>query len=207
MTWRRLGEQENLMTPGVIQDVSPNGLALCLDAPVRAASILVVQLDEPPASLVQPFLVRVKYVRRREEGGWQAGGSFARKLEDAQYHDLVGATAATTEPPRLSNGKRELRTDRREKTENCLTVRIKPVNLLRPAAVGRLRNRSKGGLGLFSLAAFPAGTILDVRVEASDAAPWLQLRVKHCRPYERQWILGCQFTEPPEPMALAQFDS
>ena len=209
VAWRLLGEQEDQLTSGEVYDLSRTGLALRLDTPLRVASILMVKLVDVHGWTGEPFLVRIKHVNPLEEGVWVAGCSLTRKFTEDEFQFLMLYTSdqvpLTPDQPKRPCGRREHRDSNRLSSEKWLSVRIKPMNLLRPEGLGRLRDRSKGGLGLVSLIAFPPGTILNVRLEQTEMAPWVQVRVKHCRPHERQWILGCQFTEKPTPSALAQF--
>lgn len=206
ITWRMLGEKEHLMTPGEVHNFSKHGMACRLDAPVKSGGILVVTLDEPPAGFEEPFLLRIKHVTVHEAGGWLAGCSFTRRFTEAEFQVLLNISREPLpESPSWPGGMQERRAAPREEVEKWLSVRLRPVNLLRPEVTGRLKDRSKGGLGLISQAAFPAGSILDVRLEQTEISPWVQLRVVHCRSHEREWILGCQFTEMPSSDALSQF--
>src|SRR5438552_1530247 len=92
ITWRLLGEKEDLMTPGEICNLSAVGIALSLDAPVRVGNILVVQLQETVAGFAEPFLVRIKHIQPRDEGGWLVGCSFARQVGEADLAALVEAS-------------------------------------------------------------------------------------------------------------------
>jgi CheY-like chemotaxis protein len=62
-----------------------------------------------------------------------------------------------------------------------------------------VRDRSREGLGLWLARPLPVGTVLAVRpAGAPEATPWVELRVKHCRPHEHGWAVGCQFVRPPD---------
>jgi hypothetical protein len=182
-------------------------MALCLDAPVRSGGILVAKLETAPAALKEPFLLRVKHVKPAIEGGWSAGCSFTRAFSDHEFQALLDAGHEPVDPSsKTADGRRENRLAPRASTAKMLSLRVKPVNLLRPEVVARLKDHSRGGLGLISAAAFPSGTVLNVRIEGVEASTWVQVRVKHCRACERQWLLGCQFTEVPPATVLAQFN-
>ena len=66
------------------------------------------------------------------------------------------------------------------------------------AARGTVLDRSTGGLAIAADVAPPAGAVLGVCPEPhSREAPWVQVRVRHCRRDGDGWVLGCQFLSPP----------
>jgi serine/threonine protein kinase len=61
---------------------------------------------------------------------------------------------------------------------------------------GWVLDRSAGGLGLVLRAALEIGTVVKVRPERPGTpAPWVQVRVIHCRRESVRWRVGCQFVE------------
>jgi len=61
---------------------------------------------------------------------------------------------------------------------------------------GMVVNRSDGGLALLVARPLEADALLSVRAqEAPERVPWVQMRVRHCHPEGREWLIGCQFTE------------
>jgi hypothetical protein len=54
---------------------------------------------------------------------------------------------------------------------------------------------SPGGLRLHSPLPLDRGTVLYVRpADVCEEGSWIPVEVRHCRPDERGWTLGCQFT-------------
>jgi hypothetical protein len=79
-----------------------------------------------------------------------------------------------------------------------------PVDLNDACASGasylaHILDRSKSGLCIAVSEPVAMDTILSVRSRAyADAAVWVQIRVRHCRQKDHQWLLGCSFvTEQP----------
>jgi CheY-like chemotaxis protein len=56
-------------------------------------------------------------------------------------------------------------------------------------------DRSPGGLCLSAPAEAEPGTVLHVRPVAGAATPWVPVEVRHRRPAEGRWAVGCQFAE------------
>jgi hypothetical protein len=189
-----------------VRDVSPSGLALYVNAALRPGSILLLKMENAAGWYSEPTLVRVRHVRALSTGCWLAGCSFTRKMNDEEFTRFLNdtqplAVGKDAPTPTAADERRSNRVD----SEHWLSVRIKAVSLLRPESLGRLLDMSEGGLGLVSVSAFPAGALLEVRLEQSLSAPWVPIRVKHCRPQERKWVLGCQYVGTPTPEQLAQF--
>jgi hypothetical protein len=65
--------------------------------------------------------------------------------------------------------------------------------------LANILDRSKSGLCIAVDQPVAADTILSVRAHKyEDAAVWVQIRVRHCRQKNHQWLLGCSFvTEQP----------
>jgi CheY-like chemotaxis protein len=72
-------------------------------------------------------------------------------------------------------------------------------------AGGVVLNRSSQGLGVRVDRGTPAGAILHVRPELAPATPWLPVEVRHCRPRNQHWMLGCRFVNVPSPSDLLLF--
>ena len=86
--------------------------------------------------------------------GYVASNGAKKACSAAEFQVLLGISLEPPpEGPQRPCGKRENRIAPREDMGKWLSVRIKPVNLLRPEVTGRLKDRSKGGLGLISMAA------------------------------------------------------
>jgi hypothetical protein len=59
---------------------------------------------------------------------------------------------------------------------------------------GWVVDRSSGGLGLVLERPLPVECVINVRsANAPPEAPWVQLRVRHCRPLKGTYQVGCQF--------------
>jgi hypothetical protein len=61
---------------------------------------------------------------------------------------------------------------------------------------GWVQGRSAGGLGLFVGRALEIGTVVKVRPDRPGvAAPWVEVRVIHCKRESVRWRVGCQFVD------------
>jgi hypothetical protein len=210
ISWRLLGEQDGLFSPGHLRDISRSGAAAYLDTPVKQGSILLLKLEDVPGWTSDPYLVRVRHVAALSGVSWLAGFSFTRRFTEEEFAVLLDATqhlAPAADLPRATNGGVEKRKTTRRGGPQWQPIRIKAVNILRPETIGRVRDHCTDGLGIVSLVAFPVGTVLNVRADQPEVsgANWVQVRVRYCRPYERQWIIGCEFTGKLLPRELAQF--
>jgi DNA-binding NtrC family response regulator len=58
--------------------------------------------------------------------------------------------------------------------------------------LAQMRDRSSGGVGLWLATPLPVGSVLGLRVKEKEA-PECSLEVRHCRPDERGWLVGCRF--------------
>jgi CheY-like chemotaxis protein len=57
-----------------------------------------------------------------------------------------------------------------------------------------LKDCSRGGVALWGPHSLPVGMRLRVRSTAApEPRPWAQVEVRHCRPEEGGWLMGCQF--------------
>ncbi len=73
-------------------------------------------------------------------------------------------------------------------------VQLSDENARAPSFPAHILDRSKTGLCIAVTRPIAAETILSVRSEAyADAAVWVQIRVRHCRQRDAQWLLGCSF--------------
>src|SRR5438874_45722 len=66
-------------------------------------------------------------------------------------------------------------------------------------------DRSSGGLALAVREPVAVGTQLCVRAEGLPVPRWVLIEVRHVRPWEEGWVLGCQFIWPPSWEAMLQF--
>jgi len=57
---------------------------------------------------------------------------------------------------------------------------------------GQVRNRSVGGLGLWSAAPLAVGSVLRLQFEEKQDAE-RSIEVRHCRQAEQGWLIGCRF--------------
>ncbi len=56
-------------------------------------------------------------------------------------------------------------------------------------------DRSSGGLGIMSDENIAEGAVLSVRpTNAPEECPWIEVKVKYCKPEKGSWRIGCQFT-------------
>jgi hypothetical protein len=77
-------------------------------------------------------------------------------------------------------------------------VQISPAGADGERIAGWVINRSNSGICLAVPQVIPLGTVLNVRsTQYADYAPWVQLEIKHCRPYDDQWLVGGKFLQPP----------
>jgi two-component system OmpR family response regulator len=68
---------------------------------------------------------------------------------------------------------------------------------LREGSEGWVKDRSQGGLGLWSVHPLAVDAVVDVRhADAPDTAPWVPVEVRHCRRADDGWALGCRFVDP-----------
>jgi len=56
----------------------------------------------------------------------------------------------------------------------------------------RLRDRSNGGLGLWAFQSVEVGSVVDLRYD-DGTNPQCSVEVRHCRPGDGGWIVGCRF--------------
>ncbi len=68
---------------------------------------------------------------------------------------------------------------------------------IREGPDAQVRDRSPGGLGLWAAAPLAVGAVVAVRPAAApEAAPWVEVEVKHCRRCDQGWAVGGQFVRP-----------
>lgn len=64
------------------------------------------------------------------------------------------------------------------------------------ALTGMVLNRSRGGLLLSVAQEVDTGTFLKVLpAHAPEGTDWVAIEVRHCRPRENGWMLGCKFRQ------------
>ncbi len=69
--------------------------------------------------------------------------------------------------------------------------------VIREGPEGWVKDCSRGGIGLVSDQPAPVHALLDVRpADAPEAAPWVQVEVKHCQPHGSAYAIGCRFVNP-----------
>lgn len=206
--WRQLGASGYTFAPAQVRDISRGGIALLLNAPIKRGTILTVQLEGVPPACAEPLLVRVTHAA--EQGGkWLAGCTFTSGLTETQVQALLqsvdtpparGPVEAPAAPkavrpadPFVQGSARERRSSPR-RSGSIIQVLISRIS---GAArfQGWVADRSLGGLGLTVPCPFTAGSLLKIRVQsAPESIPWVQIRVKTCRPRGKEWVLGCEFT-------------
>jgi CheY-like chemotaxis protein len=60
-----------------------------------------------------------------------------------------------------------------------------------------VKDRSQGGLGMWSVQPLPVDAVVDVRpADAPETAPWVPVEVRHCRREDDGWAVGCRFVDP-----------
>lgn len=85
-------------------------------------------------------------------------------------------------------------------------VRVVGMDLADRSMHALVIDRSQSGLSLLIDVAVPPATPLQVRVEtATEEAPWVPVTVRHCRPAGPNWLIGCEFVEPPAWAVLQLF--
>jgi hypothetical protein len=61
---------------------------------------------------------------------------------------------------------------------------------------GWVIDRSSGGIRLLVDQSVAPGSVLSVRpTKAHPSFPWVQVKIKSCRPERNSWNLGCQFVQ------------
>jgi hypothetical protein len=70
--------------------------------------------------------------------------------------------------------------------------------------IGKVTDRSVGGLGITVKRKFESGTILIVRpITSLEETPWRQIEVMDCQRARAGWRLHCRFVTPlPDPVLL-----
>jgi hypothetical protein len=112
--------------------------------------------------------------------------------ESSQRRDVL---PGARKPPRP-------RARRRSEKRGALRRNGNPIPVLICAdeaepVTGSVLDRSRGGMRLLAATAFSLGVVVRVRsMQYADVAPWVEMEVKHCRPVEGKWLLGCKFNEP-----------
>jgi hypothetical protein len=78
-------------------------------------------------------------------------------------------------------------------------VEVRVISQRRPDPLrGAVVNRSTEGVALLVDDAYEAGAMLKVRaILAPKDVAWIDIEVKNCRPAGRNWVIGCQYPEPP----------
>jgi hypothetical protein len=86
---------------------------------------------------------------------------------------------------------------------NPIEVRI--MAHFRPEPVrGAVVNRSTTGVALLVDDSYEAGTVIKLRaVLAPKDVDWIDVEIKNCRRAGRNWVIGCQFPDPPPWKAVA----
>ena len=86
---------------------------------------------------------------------------------------------------------------------NPIEVRI--MAHFRPEPVrGAVVNRSTTGVALLVDDSYEAGTVIKLRaVLAPKDVDWIDVEIKNCRRAGRNWVIGCQFPDPPPWKAIA----
>jgi DNA-binding response OmpR family regulator len=68
---------------------------------------------------------------------------------------------------------------------------------VREGAESWVKDRSRGGLCLWSDRPLTVHAVVGVRpADAPETAPWVAVEVKHCRPQDDGWAVGCRFVDP-----------
>jgi CheY-like chemotaxis protein len=69
--------------------------------------------------------------------------------------------------------------------------------VVREEVEGWVKDRSQGGLGMWSDRPVAVDAVLYVRpAGAPETAPWVRVQVTHCRPQKDGWAVGCRFVDP-----------
>ncbi|MBY0524393.1 MAG: PilZ domain-containing protein [Gemmataceae bacterium] len=103
------------------------------------------------------------------------------------------ATAAAPVATAPTDAGEERRTAPRRRG-NPVSVQVSDANARTEPFQGWVVDRSSGGLRLLVDQSVSAGTVLSVRpTKAHPSFPWVQVKVRSCRPERSSWNLGCQF--------------
>jgi hypothetical protein len=105
----------------------------------------------------------------------------------------LDAVTPTFHDPRTRRSGRNLRRALRREG-NPVPVVVSDMSPSATPCEGLVLDRSRGGLLLSVPRATAAGTLLTIRAaHAPDDLAWIPIQVRHCRPQEDRWLLGCKF--------------
>jgi hypothetical protein len=119
-------------------------------------------------------------------------------------HPLAGKATHPLDPFARCSPLEKRRATRRR--GNSVEVLLTDASRTAKPVRGWIRDRSTGGLCVVLDRAITVSTVLHVRsANATPGTPWVQITVRNCRPWEGDWMLGCQFIKTPQWPVLLTF--
>jgi hypothetical protein len=208
--WRILGARDYQYAPTVIQNISTSGMAFLFDEEFKEGTVMMVQFEGVAPQFAEPILLRVERATPQKNNKWQVGCSFSTPYSEDELEALLESarrgegrammspgpveSAAPVDPFIMGSAGERRKSIRRKRSSVAVFVsRAEGRGLEIP---GSIVERSLTGLGIVVSMAFPRGTALKVRLQHGNVAA-LQVQVRNCRQQEKQWFLGCQFTQTP----------
>jgi len=167
----------------------PHPLPLAfLEIPEPISEVLGPVVIGLGSTLIIYALYRIASAHRRER----------LTLRQAPRHRVVTRPDADDDPQLAKRGAASRRRG------GAVEVLIRPKRS-EQAIPGSVFDRSAGGLGLTAARQFPRGTRLLVKPTETPLAPWVEMEVRNTTKLEHEWLLGCQFVEPPPYDVLVAF--
>jgi hypothetical protein len=142
---------------------------------------------------------RLDLERFRGQGDPSADTLRAAASGDEEGDTLIqpgpAAGPAAEQAPGATGGPRERRHSPRRKG-HLVPVLVADAQAPEEPVRGLVLDRSEGGLSLFLKEALEIGTVVRVRPERPGVpAPWVEVRVIHCKPESVRWRIGCEFVQ------------
>ncbi len=214
-----LGNRHFRFGEAALKDMGTNGLALQVDESCAKGTIVIIQFEGSD----EPLLSQAAWCTELPSTStgtstYLLGCAFTSPLLQKDLKVLLEAaknvatlrpkdkptTAAVEVDPFVMGSAHEKRSLVRRAG---MTV---PVVLCRAdggtRVEGSVVDRSLKGLGILSNLPFTRSTLLQVRPRnAHEKTPSVHVQVRNCRQKGKQWLLGCQFTQPPTANVLMLF--
>ncbi len=86
---------------GEVVNISAGGIGLLLPQPFKPRTVLVVELTGVDESFTRDLLARVVHLRKKEEGKWLVGCSFASLLRDKELKAILDGGLVLAGPHEL----------------------------------------------------------------------------------------------------------
>jgi hypothetical protein len=207
--WRILGARDYQYAPTMIQNVSNTGIAFLFDEDFKEGTVLMVQFEGVADKFGEPMLMRVQRSTPQKNNKWQVGCCFSTPFSEEELQALMESarrgegrsvspgpidSPVPVDPFIMGSAGERRKSPRRKRSSVAVFVsRAEGRGLEIPASIVE---RSLTGVGIVAPMAFPRGTALKIRLQHGNVQA-LQVQVRNCRQQEKQWFLGCQFTQTP----------